>query len=359
MIDQDTRKYINKRLLTWYEEHARDLPWRTTSDPYKIWVSEIMLQQTRVESVLPYYQRWMEKYPKLEDLARAGEEEVLSSWEGLGYYRRAINLHRGVKEIQQNYDGIIPEEPDLLQKLPGIGPYTAGAIASIAFNRPAPILDGNIRRLFTRLFNIQEPIELSKTEKMLWAIARKLVPEDSPGDFNQGMMELGALICVPRNPKCDQCPLEPICAAKKLGIQDQLPIRKETTPLPHIQVTAAVILDDHKVLLTKRPLDGLLGGMWEFPGGKQEEGETLQVTLTREMQEELNLRVKVGDLLGVFHHAYTHYKVTLHAFYCKPLSTEIKLNFHTQLNWVPINSLDDYPMGKLDRLISQQLQSTA
>jgi A/G-specific adenine glycosylase len=356
MLNKNTSGLIANRLLDWYEKNARDLPWRSTSDPYKIWVSEIMLQQTRVETVLPYYQRWMERFPTAGDLAEAEEDEVLNSWEGLGYYRRALNLYRAVKEVQDNYGGEIPKDPQKLEGLPGIGPYTAGAISSIAFDQQAPILDGNIRRVFSRLFKIQEPLGESKTERGMWDIARELVPAKRPGDFNQALMELGALICLPSNPKCDICPLHQLCSARDLGIQDQLPIRKKKNPLPHLQVTAAIFQKNKKVLLTKRPPEGLLGGMWEFPGGKQEENETLQETLIREINEELGASTNVGDLQGVYSHAYTHYKVTLHAFFCKLLSTDLMLNYHTQYAWVPIDSLDDYPMGKIDRLISQQLQ---
>jgi len=355
MLDQLALKRIVDKLLEWYRDHARDLPWRRTSDPYYIWVSEIMLQQTRVESVIPYYLSWIDRFPTMEDLAKANEEDVLSLWEGLGYYRRAINLHRGVKEIHASYGGIIPEDPILLQKLPGVGPYTAGAIASIAFDQPAPILDGNIRRLFSRLFNIHDEPGTSKAEKIFQEIARDLIPEEYPGDFNQALMELGALVCIPKKPGCDRCPLILDCKARQLGIQDELPIRKEKSPLPHFQVTAAICQSGSRVLLAKRPLKGLLGGMWEYPGGKQEGGESLQEALKREIQEELEVEIKIGDLQGVYEHAYTHYKVTLHAYFCQLMTRDLVLNYHTQIAWVPVNSLQDYPMGKIDRQISLQI----
>lgn len=355
MIEQDPNRKFSSRLVTWYKENARDLPWRNTNDPYQIWVSEIMLQQTRVETVIPYYLKWMNRFPNLEELAQAGQDEMLTYWEGLGYYHRANNLHQAVKDVSAIYGGKLPTDLKKLQDLPGIGRYTAGAISSIAFDQPAPILDGNIRRVFTRYFNISTPLQIAETENRLWIIAENLIPAAYPGTHNQALMELGALVCLPRNPLCQQCPLADECAARQLGIQEKLPVRKSKSPLPHVQVTAAVCLKDQLVLLAKRPLKGLLGGMWEYPGGKQEEGESLEGTLQREIQEELAVKIIIDDLMGIYNHAYTHYKVTLSAFYCQLLSDHLELNYHTEYKWVPISKLPDYPMGKIDRLISNQL----
>jgi A/G-specific adenine glycosylase len=314
-----------------------------------------MLQQTRVETVIPYFQRWMKTFPTLQALAEAEEDQVLKNWEGLGYYSRARNLHRAARIVLETYQGTLPKEKIALLDLPGIGPYTAGAILSIAFDLPAPILDGNLRRLFTRLFNIHTPIQTTETEKRLWEIAEFLLPESTPGDFNQSLMELGALICLPKKPACDLCPVADDCLANQFNLQDTLPVRKEKPPIPHLQVTAAVIPNGNLVLLAKRPPGGLLGGMWEFPGGKQKPKETLQETLIREIMEELNLEIKIGDLLGIFQHAYTHYKVTLHAFYCKQVSEDLRLNYHTESAWVDPRDLDSYPMGKIDRMIADRI----
>lgn len=316
-----------------------------------------MLQQTRVETVIPYYQSWLSEFPTPQSLADAEEDRVLKIWEGLGYYNRARNLHAAAKIIVEEYQGILPADKELLQDLPGIGPYTAGAILSIAYNEPAPILDGNLRRVFTRLFNINTPIQTKDTEKILWEIAELLLPDSNPGDFNQALMELGALVCLPKNPQCEGCPLVESCLAWQQGLQHNLPVRKEKTPLPHLQVTAAVIPKGEYVLLAKRPSGGLLGGLWEFPGGKQKENETLQETLSREIMEELNLEVEIGDLLGSYQHAYTHYRITLHAFHCRLVSEDLQLNYHTESAWVPIKELGSYPMGKIDRLIANQLLS--
>ncbi len=358
MIDKRTNQRFSNLLLEWYKENARNLPWRRTTDPYQIWVSEIMLQQTRVETVIPYYQRWMDRFPTLKDLAQAGQDEMLSCWEGLGYYRRANNLHQAVKEVVSNYGGNLPTDPEILQQLPGIGRYTAGAISSIAFNQPAPVLDGNVRRVFTRYFNISTPLGTTESEKELWKIAEELIYPEDPGTFNQALMELGALVCMARNPLCQKCPLEVDCAARLLGIQELRPVRKAKSPLPHYQVTAAVCLTNNRVLLAKRPLKGLLGGMWEYPGGKQEEGETLEETLNREILEELSAEIDLGELLGIYMHAYTHYKLTLHAFQCRLKTKNLVLNYHTDAAWVKISSLADYPMGKIDRQISQLLEKT-
>jgi len=356
MVTEQSRFKFSNLLLAWYQKNARDLPWRRTSDPYLIWVSEIMLQQTRVKSVIPYFNRWVKRFPTLEILAEADQDEVLSLWEGLGYYRRAVNLHQAVKEIQTRFKGKIPEDPGDLKQLPGIGPYTAGAIASIAFNKPASILDGNIRRVISRCFNVQEPLGTGGSEKILQTITRELIPENDPGDFNQALMELGAMICLPVKPHCQGCPLREDCAARQLGIQGQLPNRKQIIPLPHYQVTAAIMLEGDQVLIAKRPLKALLGGMWEYPGGKQEKGESLEDALKREICEELGLGIEVGELLGVYDHAYTHYKVTLFAYFCQRLSKVLNLNYHTDHIWVEPDALDNYPMGKIDRLISIQLQ---
>lgn len=355
VIDQYTKRIIIKELISWYQENARDLPWRRTNDPYAIWVSEIMLQQTRVETVIPYYIRWMAELPTLSALVSADQDQVLKLWEGLGYYSRALNLHKAAALVIENFDGKLPNDRKSLESLPGIGRYTAGAIASIAFNKQAPILDGNIKRVFTRLFDITTPIKTSQTEKELWIIAEELLPEANPGDFNQALMELGALICLPKNPNCEVCPLKSSCLAQELNLQSFRPVREEKAPPPHLQVTAAVIENNGKVLLAKRPAEGLLGGMWEFPGGKQEENETLPETLTREIKEELKATIQVGEFLGTYDHAYTHYKVTLHAYRCHLLSDDLQMHYHTALDWVTLDSLEDYPMGKLDRLIASRL----
>jgi len=342
-------------LLKWYRENARDLPWRRSSDPYAIWVSEIMLQQTRVETVIPYFQRWMERFPTLEDVADAEEDQVLGLWEGLGYYSRARNLHRAAQMVREEYNGMLPEDPAALQNLPGIGRYTAAALSSIAFGKDAAALDGNIRRVLSRYFDISSPSGTAETERVLWNLVEENLPPGKAGSYNQALMELGALICTPASPSCPICPLASACLAKRAGIQEERPVRERKDPLPHLQVTAAVFRENDRVLLAKRPPEGLLGGMWEFPGGKQEPEESLPDALIREISEEFQVEISVVDKIGVYHHAYTHYKVTLHAFSCALHSRELQLTYHTAAEWVPLQDLQDYPMGKLDRLISQDI----
>jgi A/G-specific adenine glycosylase len=347
---------IAQQLLNWYREHARSLPWRDDPRPYRVWVSEIMLQQTRVDTVRAYFERWVAQFPDIKTLAAADEQEVLQVWEGLGYYSRARNLHRAAQVVMRDHGGHLPADRDALQSLPGIGPYTAGAIASIAFGQDEAALDGNIRRVYTRLFNIEQPIRERETEKYLWHIARQQLPAGQAGDYNQALMDLGATVCTPRNPVCETCPLQNLCEAYSLDVQDQRPVKNARPPVPHHTVAAAVIHRDGLVLLAQRPSSGLLGGLWEFPGGKQEDGETLPEALRREIIEELDTQIEVGELLGVYNHAYTHFKVTLHAFHCRLTGGEPQALEASDLRWTDIPALADFPMGKIDRMISLDLQ---
>ena len=344
-----------KSLLKWYRTHARQLPWRGQNDPYAIWVSEIMLQQTRVETVIPYYQRWMERFPTLHHLAEAPLQEVLAAWEGLGYYSRARNLHQAAQLIVSR-GGVIPHTANALRKLPGVGRYTAGAIASIAFGENTPALDGNIRRVLARLFNVEEPARSPVGEARLWELAEAHLPDGYAGDYNQALMDLGSMLCTPRTPNCVVCPLAKMCIAYRLGIQAQRPVRAPKPSIPHLQVAAGVLAQDGRYLITQRPLQGLLGGLWEFPGGKQEPGEALPECLARELQEELGINVKVGEPLGVYRHAYTHFRVTVHTFQCRLLDDQEPkaLQVH-DLAWVAPSELKTYPMGKVDRQIASGL----
>lgn len=347
---------LAKRLLNWYGKNKRALPWRGSDDPYTIWVSEIMLQQTRVETVIPYFQRWMEQYPTIADLAHASEHDVLVSWEGLGYYRRARNLHRATQIVMSEYDGRLPAEVKLLRRLPGIGEYTAAAIASIAYGLDEVALDGNIRRVLSRIYNVAEPIGRPETERHLRDLAESLLPAGFAGDFNQALMDFGALICTSRSPNCVECPLQDSCQAFAMDIVRERPVVITKPKIPHYTVTAAVIQRDHKVLIAQRHLDGLLGGLWEFPGGKLLPGEELVDCLKREICEELDVDICVMGSLGSYQHAYTHFRVTLYAFACvlkngdEPYARQVR-----DFCWVNIEELDTYPMGKIDRQIAMRL----
>jgi A/G-specific adenine glycosylase len=345
-----------RKLIDWYDINARVLPWRGHPDPYAVWISEIMLQQTRVETVIPYFQKWMERFPTISRLAAAPQQEVLNLWEGLGYYSRARNLHRAAQILVAEFDGELPQDVESLQKLPGIGRYTAAAIASIAFRQDQAALDGNVRRVLSRVFDVAEPARSMEGERRLWELAEENLPRGRAGDYNQAVMDLGATLCTHKNPDCGRCPLNEICQARALGIQEDRPISAPKAKIPHHTVTAAVIQRDGQVMIVQRPSNGLLGGMWEFPGGKQEPGEDLINCLQREILEELGTKIQVGESVGVYKHAYTHFKVTLHAFLCRLNGREPQIKEHTDLRWVAPAELDDFPMGKIDRQIASNLQ---
>ena len=342
-------------ILDWYDRHARRLPWRDQPTPYRVWISEIMLQQTRVETVLPYFERWMQRFPTLQALAEASEQDVLKAWEGLGYYSRARNLYRAARLVMEQYNGRIPGEREQLEKLPGIGRYTAGAIASIAFGKDEPALDANIRRVLARVFNVTVPARSPEGERLLWQFAGATLPAGRAGDYNQAIMDLGSSICTPRAPACLICPINVFCEAFRLGVQEQRPVLDAKPAVPHYTVTAAVIHHDEDILIARRPENGLLGGLWEFPGGKLEPGESLPEGLRREIMEELGVPVTVGEPFGVYRHGYTHFKVTLHAFHCRIEAGEPQPLHASEIRWVPPDALHTFPMGKIDRQIAHRL----
>ena len=340
---------LSRLLLKWYRQHGRTLPWRDHPDPYAVWVSEIMLQQTRVETVIPYFEKWMKLFPDVKALAQASERDVLNAWEGLGYYSRARNLHKAAQIVASKFSGQLPRDLTDLRALPGIGRYTVGAIASMAFGMDEPTLDGNLRRVFARLFDVSEFADSPAGEKMLWDLAAQNLPKGQAGDYNQARMDLGATICTPKSPRCLLCPLMEICESRKKGTQEQRPVLKPKKSVPHYVHAAAVIMERGRVLLSQRPSEGLLGGMWEFPNAR------VNADPAKELNQALNaacrLKLKKGDPLGIVQHAYTHFKVTVHAFRCDVVSIPKEKN----LKWVKITELGDYPMGKVDRQIADLL----
>ncbi len=340
---------LARRLLTWYRHHGRTLPWRGHPDPYAVWVSEIMLQQTRVETVIPYFENWMSRFPDINALARASEQDVLNAWEGLGYYSRARNLHKAAQIVADEHCGQLPGEIDALHRLPGIGRYTAAAIASMAFGLDVPTLDGNLRRVLARLFDVAQPADSPAGERRLWELAAVHLPKGRAGDYNQALMDLGATICLPKNPRCPLCPLTEMCRARRLGVQEERPVLKPKKQTPHYVHAAGVIVRNGRVLLAKRPSRGLLGGMWEFPNGRVD-GDPAR-GLAKALRGGYRLRVRGSEALGVIGHTYTHFKVTVHAF-----RTELLAGAKTgELKWVRIGELDDYPMGRIDRQIARKL----
>lgn len=363
-----------------------------------------MLQQTQVETVIPYFHRFVDRFPTLNDLAAASINDVLKLWEGLGYYARARNLHTAAIKIATELNGEFPQTVEGLVELPGIGRYTAGAIASLAFDVDAPVLDGNVTRVLCRLFAIKRDPKETQTQKELWILAEELLPKPpakvgrkdrlsalppsqglardnlakgrlsidalhiqpsqgaanpprgTAGEFNEALMELGALICTPHSPKCGECPLNKICLAKKKNLQDQLPIKIKRKAVPHYQVTAAVIRKGNRILIAQRPFGGRLGGLWEFPGGKQEHGETLSQCLRREIKEELGFRIKIGKFITSIDHAYTHFTITLHAFECEVVSGSPRALGVEQFKWVRMKELDQYAFAKTDLRIIEALR---
>ena len=340
---------LSTRLLNWYSKHKRILPWRDHPDPYAVWVSEIMLQQTRVETVIPYFEKWMKLFPTARALAKAEEQDVLNAWEGLGYYSRARNLHKAAKLVVEKFDGRLPRNLTDLRSLPGIGRYTVGAIASMAFGMDEPTLDGNLRRVFARLYDVSEFADSPAGESILWGLAAKNLPKGKAGDYNQALMDLGATICLPKNPRCLLCPLMAVCKARENGTVDIRPVLKPKKGTPHYVHAAGVVTRGRSVLLAKRPAEGLLAGMWEFPNGRVE-GEPAEA-LTAALEAAYRLKVQRKEALGVIQHAYTHFKVTVHAFRCRPVSIPKNGN----LKWVNFDDLEEYPMGKVDRQIARML----
>ncbi|KRE47279.1 A/G-specific adenine glycosylase [Paenibacillus sp. Soil724D2] len=269
MYSEEQKVYFSKNLLDWYQTHKRDLPWRRSKNPYYIWISEVMLQQTRVDTVIPYFHRFVEQFPTVEALAKAPEENVLKAWEGLGYYSRARNLQTAVREVHERYEGIVPQNKEEISSLKGVGPYTSGAILSIAYNKPEPAVDGNVMRVLSRYFLIEEDIMKPATRTKMEKLARELILEGTASDFNQALMELGAMVCTPRSPHCLTCPVMAHCSAREAGMEEALPIKKKAKP-PRPELHAVALIEgtgenEGKWLIRQRPQEGLLARMWELP----------------------------------------------------------------------------------------------
>ena len=317
-----------------------------------------MLQQTQVETVIPYYRRFLSRFPTLDSLARASMDEVLKVWENLGYYSRARNLHAAAKEIAGRWKGKVPETLDDLRLLPGIGPYTAAAILSFAYNRRVATLDGNVRRVICRLFCIREPAHLPSTLSRISDIASELVPKRASSSFNQGLMDLGASICTPHKPSCPICPLKKECLALQAGIQDHLPLSKKRNPLPHKNITTGILTDvQGRLLLLQRPMKGLLGGLWKFPGGEKKPEESFEQGLKRSVREELGIPIRVGKPLISVKHTYTHFRITLHAYECTGTGTGPRVRLGLNWKWMAPSDLKRFPLSKADRKIIGAMKS--
>jgi len=347
---------LRRNLLDWYAQQRRELPWRDEPDPYRVWISEVMLQQTQVATVTPYYERFVRRFPTLNDLASATLDEVLKAWEGLGYYARARNLHAAAGRVMAEHGGQLPAGYAALRRLPGFGDYTAGAVASIAFGERVPAVDGNVKRVLARLLAITDDVARGATSRRLRALAGALVPADRPGDFNQALMELGATICTPGTPRCLLCPVRAECEGQAQGIQASLPIKAPRRERPHYDVTAAVIRgEDGRLLIAQRKPEAMLGGLWEFPGGKCQPGESLPECLQREIREELDLDIEVGRYLTSIDHGYTHFRISLHVFECRPLDGDPRALDCADWRWVQPAELGNFAFPVTDRKIIQIL----
>jgi A/G-specific adenine glycosylase len=345
---------LRARLLAWYREHRRDLPWRAGDgerpDPYRVWLSEVMLQQTRVETVLPYYRRWLERFPTLEALAAAELDQVLKAWEGLGYYSRARNFHRAVREVAMRYGGAVPDDPEVFRELPGVGPYTAGAVMSIAFGRAVPVVDGNVKRVFARWTDDPDP-----TPGKLWALAGELAPGAAPGELNQALMELGATVCTPRRPRCGECPARDFCYAFFRGTQEDRPRRVKAKPLPHEDTAVAVVESEGRVLLVRRPVDARLGGMWAFPSVVRRRGEALPAAVERAAREGLALEVRAGEAVGTVEHTFTHVRASYHAVRCAVVSGRPLALAYDAWAWAAPDEVSQYALPVAQKRIAALL----
>jgi A/G-specific adenine glycosylase len=358
MTRQTDHPVLRKNLLVWYESAARKLPWRDTGDPWRIWVSEVMLQQTRVNTVIPYYRSFVKRFPSPAAMAAADLDCVLKAWEGLGYYARARNLHAAAGRVVRDHNGEVPRDPELFRALPGVGDYINAAVLSIAFGEPLAVVDGNVKRVLARLFEIDVPVNKSSGAGVFHKTAEALLERDDPGTFNQAVMELGALVCTPASPACDNCPLAARCGARLNSRQNQLPVRAPRKPIPAYRVAVGVVQDRDRVLITRRKPEGLLGGMWEFPGGKLEDGEQSGDACFREVKEETGLEVEVGEHVARVDHAYTHFKVTLDVFRCRYRGGDVVLDGPVDYRWVTLEQIDDYPVPAASHKILFHLRSS-
>lgn len=339
-------------MKAWYHRTKRDLPWRKTRDPYRILVSEIMLQQTQVATVIPYYMRFIRTFPTVASLARSPLQKVLKLWEGLGYYSRARNLHRAAQAIHEKWNHQVPSTVEGLLSLPGIGRYTAGAVASIAFDVNAPVLDGNVRRVLCRIFAIRKDPRNAVVQDRLWTVAEDLLPERNVGDFNQALMELGATVCLPRTPSCSLCPVRDSCRAHRLGLQNHLPVRIEGRAIPHEKIAVALIQNGKSLLIGPRPERGLLAGLWSLPEIDGHNGTTSR-RFEREVEKRFGLQSKLVRPLEPVTQIFSHKRITYYPFLFNCVSATQQLP--EPWRWIPATKIADYPLPNATRKIFDQI----
>ncbi len=335
---------LQNALLDWFQHSARDLPWRKDYNPYHVWISEIMLQQTQMERGVVYFRRWIKRFPDISCLAAADEQEVLKYWEGLGYYARARNLLRAAQVIVASYQAKVPKRLETLLTLPGIGPYTAAAITSIAYNQDVAVVDANVERVIARLFDIGEPLKDLRTKKKIQKLAATVLPKGKARLFNQALMDLGGLVCIPKNPLCNTCPVAACCTALKTGHVHERPVVRPAGKIIPIEMATGVLSRGGKIFIQQRLADDVWGSLWEFPGGRLEADETPEEAVVREFREETGFQVEVAaEITTVIHH-YMRYKVTLHGFSCSLTEdgTEPVLHAAQDFRWVSPSELSDY-----------------
>lgn len=358
---EDHLPELQQALLAWFAANARPLPWRRHYTPYEVWISEIMLQQTQMERGVSYFLRWMERFPDLPALAAASEEEVLHAWEGLGYYSRARNLLAAARLVMQEHGGVFPSDPEAIRALPGIGPYTTAAIASIAFNLPVACIDANVERVIARVFDVDSPVKSGPAAARIAELARRILPEGEARHHNQAMMELGALVCG-KKPRCGQCPLARFCTALHLGIVHERPVPGKKAEITPIEVVTGVLSSHDHVFVQKRLPQGAWGGLWEFPGGRVEPGETPEQAVVREFAEETGFTVRVTAPLGIIRHGYTTYRVRLHCFALELVTDDTPrppeppvLTATTACRWLERGELESLAMPAAHRKLADSL----
>lgn len=357
---QDPRNAsIGPALVAWFLRHQRPLPWRRHYDPYAVWISEIMLQQTQMSKVVPYFERWMTRFPDVRAVAEAPLDALLQAWEGLGYYRRVQHLKAAAQQIMAEHGGTLPSDETSLRQLPGIGTYTAAAVASLAFGRPVAVLDGNAQRVSARLLDWPLPVKESRSQRVLRRALEHWMPPGHAREFNQAVMELGSLICTPRKPRCSQCPVCAWCRAHAAKTVALRPVTSSRPLTEAVTVAVGVLCDNGKVFIQKRPPEGLMAGLWEFPGGKAQEGEAPEEALRRELAEELGVTVSIREKITEIRHAITRFRLHLHAFRCalNPPNQSIRLRAATEGLWVPVDALDRYAFPSANRRLIRLLQA--
>ncbi len=333
-------KSFSQSLMLWYRGSARELPWRETQDPYKIWISEIMLQQTTVNAVIPFYEKWITKFPDVQSVASSSPQTILKHWQGLGYYSRARNIHKTAKIIAKEFNSVFPQDVATVRGLPGFGPYTTGAVLSIAFDQRQPIIDANVRRVVMRQLRIEGKATPANDKRVLGFLL-SVMPQKNNRIFNQAMMELGALICKSKNPSCLACPVRSTCLAYKDGVQDLIPTPKKVV-IKDVQVSISVICEGDKFYIQKRAPKGLFADLWEFPGGKVEPGETPHAAMVRAVMEETGMSVETIQPLPQVIQFYTQFRATLHVWLCRAVNP---LGENKMRKWVNLKSMAKYPMA--------------